>query len=108
MTLFSSNIDALANIITHICNKSLENGIFPQRLAVAIVTCIYKKGLAHQIENYRAISLLNAFSKLLEKAVSARLIDYFLSNNYFAAAQFGFIPGKSTESAVQVSTTHCE
>ena len=101
MTLFSSNIGALANIITHICNKSLEHGIFPQRLAVAIVTCIYKKGGAHQIENYRAISLLNAFSKILEKAVSARLIDYFLSNNYFAAAQFGFIPGKSTELAVQ-------
>ena len=76
MTLFSSNIDALANIITHIFNKSLEHRIYPQRLAVAIVTCIYKKGGAHQIENYRAISLLNAFSKILEKAVSARLIDY--------------------------------
>ena len=53
------------------------------------------------LENYRAISLLVAFSKIFEKLVSIRLLNYFMNNGLFAAAQFGFIPGRSAEEAVQ-------
>ena len=100
MSLFSKNIDALADVIAFICNRSLEHCTFPARLAVANIICLYKKGEVERIENYRAISLLTAFSKVLEKMVSTRLMSYFLQNNLIMAAQFGFLPGRSTEEAV--------
>ena len=100
MSLFSDNIVALADIIAFVCNKSFEQGVFPERLAVAIIICLFKKGNINVVENYRAISLLVAFSKILEKLVSIRLINYFLVNNLFTEAQFGFLPGRSTEDAV--------
>ena len=43
MSLFIDNIDVLADIITHICNQSLKEGIFPEKLAVAIIICRHKK-----------------------------------------------------------------
>ena len=90
MSLFSDNIVALADIISFVCNKSFEQGVFPERLAIAIIICLFKKGNINVVENYRAISLLVAFSKFLEKLVSSRLINYFLVNNLFTEAQFGW------------------
>ena len=76
-------------------------GIFPGKLSVAIIICLHKKGRMCLLENYHAISLLVAFSKIFEKLVSVRLLNYFMNNGLFAAAQFGFIPGSSAEDAVQ-------
>ena len=100
MSLLSDNIVALADIIAFVCNKNFEQGVFPLRLAIAIILCLFKKGNINVVENYRAISLLVAFSKILEKLVSTHLINYFLVNNLFTDAQFGFLPGRSTEDAV--------
>ena len=77
MSIFKDNIDVLLSIITHICNASLKKGIFPENLAVAIITCLYKAGDSQLLQNYRAISLLVAFSKILEKLVYGRLIGHF-------------------------------
>ena len=82
------------------CNKSFEQGVFPERLVTTIIICLFKKGNNNVVENYRAISLLVAFSKILEKLMSTRLINYFLVNNLFTEAQFDFLPGRSTEDAV--------
>ena len=43
MLLFKENIDTLANIIAYICNESFSQGVFPEKLAVALVTFIYEK-----------------------------------------------------------------
>ena len=99
-SLFSDNIVALADIISFVCNKSFELGVFPERLAIAIIICLFKKGNINVVENYRAISLLVAFSKILEKLVSTRLINYFLVNILFTEAQFGFLSSRSTEDAL--------
>jgi hypothetical protein len=40
--------------------------------------------------NYRPISLLSNYSKILEKIVATRLTDYMESNQLFSASQFGF------------------
>ena len=90
MSLLSDNIVALVNIIAFVCNKSFEQGVFLERLAIAIIICLFKKGNINVV----------AFSKILEKLVSIRLINYFLVNNLFTEAQVGFLPGRSTEDAV--------
>jgi hypothetical protein len=67
--------------LTHICNHSLLTGIFPNRLKVSIVRPLYKKGDKTNMSNYRPISLLTTFSKVLEKVMYNRLSHYLQTNN---------------------------
>ena len=101
MLIFKYNIDSLADIMSYICNLSFAQGIFPEQLGTAVVSCLHKKDDWTILENYRAISLLVSFGKILEKCATIQLINYFMSNNLITPAQFGFIPGKSTVYALQ-------
>ena len=58
---------------------------------------ILKKEDPHQLDNYGAISLLPAFSKIFEKAVFIQLYEYFNKNNLLYKSQYGFRTLHSTE-----------
>ena len=62
---------------------------------------MYKAGEHQQFTNYRAISILNVFSKILEKLVEIRLMNYFVDNNFLFSSQFGFKRGLSTADALR-------
>ena len=49
--------------------------------------------------NYRPLSLLSVFSKILEKIVSARLVSFLIRQNFFHKTQFGFWKKYSTSHA---------
>jgi hypothetical protein len=51
------------------------------------------------MSNYRPISLLTTFSKILEKVMYNRLGHYLQTNNILVPEQFGFRKGISTENA---------
>ena len=53
-----------------------------------------------EISNYRPISLTSVFSKIIEKAIKKRLIDFSELNNIGDMYQFGFQKNSSTKSAV--------
>lgn len=91
--------------LTHIYNLSLSSGIFPDVWKVASVSPVHKSGPKDNIENYRPISLLSAFSKILEKIVNKRLTDFLESRNLTSSRQFGFRKGRSTEDAVSLLTS---
>jgi hypothetical protein len=59
--------------LADVCNTSFVSGIFPQVLKVAIVKPLYKKGDSGEVQNYRPISLLSVFSKIIEKLMYNRL-----------------------------------
>jgi hypothetical protein len=86
--------------LTHICNCSLTTGIFPERCKFAIVRPIYKKGQHKEMNNYRPISLLTSFSKILEIIMFKRLVQHLESNNILTSAQFGFRKGVHIEDAI--------
>ena len=48
------------------------------------------------MDNYRPISLLSSFSKIMEKIVASRLLSFLDSNNILTKWQFGFRAGHST------------
>ena len=100
MRLFKENINVLADTIVFICNRSLDTGIFPKKLMIAMITCLHKAGDLHNLENYRVISILCAFSKILEKIVALQLVEYFIENNILTECQFGYRSGVSTSDAV--------
>ena len=100
MFIYKNYIGKFAKVITHISNLSLRQGIFPSDLSVARVTCIYKSGSKSDPANYRPISILPSFSKILEKLVITRLYSYLSRNDMLVGNQFGFRRGKGTEDAI--------
>ena len=48
------------------------------------------------MDNYRPISLLSSFSKIMENIVASRLLSFLDSNNILTKWQFGFRAGHST------------
>lgn len=90
----------LIPVLKEVFNRCLLNGIFPTDFKRALVHPIYKSGDRHNPTNYRPISVLSTLSKILEKILNRRLIDYLDSKNLLAQNQFGFRANKSTEDAV--------
>ena len=100
MQLYKDHVSHLAVVIKYLCNLSLETGIFPKQLMIALITCLYKAGDPHRFDNYRAISILVAFSKILEKIVIVQLVEYFVANNLLSDCQFGYRSNVSTRDAM--------
>ena len=83
-----------------IFNESILLGIFPDKLKYAKVIPIHKKGSQTDPSNYRPISLLSVFSKILEKLMFKRLYNYLDSTNIFYPLQFGCRQNHSTNHAL--------
>jgi hypothetical protein len=81
-------------------NASFEVGVVPTSLKLANVIPVYKKGSPACLCNYRPISLLSIFSKLLEKLVCSRLLDFLEKKNVLYDNQFGFRTKYSTDYAI--------
>lgn len=88
------------SFITNFVNTSFKFGIFPDSLKCGFICPIYKSGNKNFLTNYRPISILPCFSKILEKAMANRLYSFYESFNFFAENQFGFLKNKSTELAL--------
>ena len=67
-------IQSLELPLRHIFNLSMFNGVVPQAFKKAKVIPIYKSGPKNILNNYRPLSLLPQFWKILEKLVYSRLI----------------------------------
>ena len=83
-------IEQLKIPLTDIYNASLESGIFPDKLKIAKVIPVHKKGDSRDVSNYRPISLLPVFLKLLEKLMYNRLAEFIERNEVLTEAQHGF------------------
>lgn len=85
--------------LTILINESIFSGVFPTILKTANVIPIHKKNDKHNIENYRQISILSVFSKILEKIVYEKLLCFINKYNIINDCQHGFRPGRSVETA---------
>ena len=87
----------------HVISKSFQAGIVPAQLKIAKVVPIFKSGDKQSMYNYRPISLLNVFSKIIEKIVGNRLTNFLESNKLFSPNQFGF---RKNHNTVQCSSSN--
>jgi hypothetical protein len=92
--------DYISVPLSYLCNQSLIEGTFPEQLKYSKGKPLYKKGEKSCIYNYRPISLLTSFSKILEKVMYKQVIDCFNSNNILTKEQSGFRKGLSTDKAL--------
>ena len=72
-----------------IANSTFEKGIFPEKLKFAKVTSTHKGKSKLELTNYRPISILPIFSKLLEKAMHSRLVNFLDKYRIIFKNQFG-------------------
>jgi hypothetical protein len=96
--MLKASMPYIISPLTYICNQSLAEGIFPDRLK-AIIKPIFKNGNKEEPSNYRPISLLPAFSKILERVIYNRLYEHIDNSNILDNNQYGFRPNSSTEKA---------
>ena len=85
----------IANPLSYICNLSLTHGVFPETLKTANVIPLFKKDNQMFFNNYRPVSLLCTFSKILEKVMYERLLDFLNEHKTLFQCQFGFKKKKS-------------
>jgi len=82
--------------ISHICNASINQGIYPNRLKFTIVKLIYNKGGKTAPSNFKPISLSITFSKILEKVMYNRLSQHLYVMKTVTPKKFNFQKNSNT------------
>ena len=99
-SVVKSVIMNIAKPLTHIFNLSFCIGKFPNQLKLAKVVPIFKSDDRLLVSNYRPISVLPVFSKILEKLMYNRMIGFIEKHNILSSSQFGFREHHSTSMAL--------
>ena len=86
--------------LVHICNLSITTGIVPNHMKITNVVPIFKSGDDTLFTNYRPVSVLPIFSKVLERLVNNRLIAFLDKYKVIYEYQFGFRKKNSTHLAL--------
>lgn len=82
-----------------IINSIFESSIYPKELKISKIIPIYKQGKKCSVENYRPISILPSFSKIIETVIYNQLMNFLLTTEFFHPSQYGFLPKSGTEIA---------
>ena len=97
LKLLSSSV---SETVSTLYNENFSQGIFPDHMEHAMVTPVRKGDSKLDMTNYRPISVLKICSKVLEKLMLTRFLDFLGRNNIIYKHQFGFQKNKSTTQAV--------
>ena len=89
-SIVKSTCAAFIEPLTHIFNLSISQGIFPNDLKIARVIPLFKSGNSMSLSNYRPVSVLPVFSKILERLMYNRLLSFINKYKILYMYQFGF------------------
>ena len=73
--------DQIKDILFLIFKTFLQQGTFPNMLKIAKVTPLFKSHDAENVANYRPISVLPAFSKVLERIMYNQIYKQLKNND---------------------------
>ena len=94
------HINILLPKLTLLMNNCIQSGYFPCKKVLPF----YKIGDVNCFNNYRPISILPLLSKILEKLIYSRLLDFFTDNNIIPQ-QFSFRENHFTTHALHMAIT---
>ena len=94
----------LCEPLQYLLTLPFEKSISPDDLKITKVTPLVKTGDNAELSNYRPISALSFFSKILEHVMYIRLYKYWLDSSTLYKKQFGFQEGHSTYHAIRQVT----
>jgi len=87
---------SMAALLVWLINKRISSSTFPDCWKAAIVTPVLKSHKNLSLSNFRPISVLPVFSKILERIVSDQIVDNFHKYNLFSQKQSDFRHGYQT------------
>ena len=90
----------LCGPLKYLFDSSLQSGVFPDLMKIAIVSPVLKTGDTADNSNYRPISVLPCFSKILERVICNRLYKYLTDQKILHPQQFGLRKCHSTEHTI--------
>ena len=100
MKILKSLSPLISSPLSQIINESFQSGMFPDKMKLAKVIPLFKKGCVLTASNYRPISLLSVFSKITEKAMHERLYKFLEKHEILYSLQFGFRANHSINHAL--------
>ena len=100
LRMFKPIADIISTPLCAIINSSFSTGEFPELLKIAKVLPLHKGGSTQDLNNFRPISLLPIFDKIIEKIMHKKLYSFLESRNVLFKNQFGFRKGCSTVHAL--------
>ena len=74
--IFKLCLPCIKHSLLYILNLSLHQDVFPNELKIAYVFPLLKSDDPMKFNNYRPVSLLSILSKLFEKAMHSRLVNF--------------------------------
>ena len=77
-------------LLHYIYNISLQSGVSPEEIKIARVTPLINWGEVSDLGNYRRVSVLCCFSKILELFMYNRLYKHLLNNTTFIRINLDF------------------
>ena len=89
--------DIISPVLSEIFNTSIIQGVYPAKLKISKITPVFKND---DETNYRPISLLSNFNRILEKLMYNRMIDFIDQNDIIYSSQYGFRKAHSTQHAI--------
>ena len=96
---------SLAPIIHNIANICKQKGYHPTYWKTALAILLNKPDKAKtDPNNYRAISLINTLSKIIEQIITTELYDWTNDNNILPDSQSGFRHNRSTNDKLYITT----
>ena len=100
MEIIKTSIVQLSTYLSSIYNLSFTTGNYIDRFKYAMASPAHKGDSKLSLTNYRSISVLPIFSKVFERLVHKRLLNFLIINKLLFKHQFGFQPNKTTEMAI--------
>ena len=101
--------DVITPFLFVFLNLMFTKGIFPDNCKVAKIIPVFKSGSKLEINNYRPISILSSLTKIFEKLIYIRLINFFNKHDVFQPTQYRFQKSKSiTHAALDLVTKMCD
>ena len=76
--------DLLIIPLAHIINISFNTGVYPDLLKIVKVIPIHKGGSTQEVNNFRPISLLSIFDKIMEKICTKSFITSLKKTIFFS------------------------
>ena len=97
---FKVSNTAVSPVLAKLFNKCLQEENFPDTLKQSQIIPVPKINSPTALTDFRPISLLPTISKIFEKILYNRMINYLTKYKILSPCQYGFLTNHSTESAI--------
>ena len=99
--ILKDSFEVCISELTHVFNVCLQTGVFLTSWGMGEITPIPKISINNKKpENWRPITQIKLPGKLLERCLHSQIVSYLDGNNLLSNQQHGFVPKKSTSTAV--------